>query len=100
MQPLLRWNVDALRNAVGSLRNERGNLQASRNDLQSQLTRIGTNWRSPAGRQYQNRLTTDIRVLDNILRQLDRRIDSINRVITQYVNAEAQIKSRALHLPR
>ena len=95
----IRWDVDILRGSVQSLKAERANLQAQRGQMQQQKERVDVSWKSPAGQQYQNRLTNDIRLIDIIITQLDKMIDSIQKASDRYNNCENQVSTAVKRLP-
>ncbi|MCL1987597.1 MAG: hypothetical protein FWG64_06470 [Firmicutes bacterium] len=95
----LRWNVETMRQTVGLLERERTELINRKAGMTNQQQRIDTNWKSPAGQQYQNRLLDDIATLDNIITQLDRRITALNDVNRVYDEAERNIRVAAQKLP-
>ena len=95
-----RWNVASMRSSLNSLAAERDNLRNQLNQMRAAQTRVGVNWQSPAGRQYQNRLTTDIRVLENIINQLEGRINTLSRAINEYEVCEQRVQNAMVRLPR
>ena len=95
-----RWNVASMRASLNSLTSERNNLQNQLSQMRTAQTRVGVNWQSPAGRQYQNRLTTDIRVLENIITQLEGRINTLRQAITEYEVCEQRVQNAMVRLPR
>jgi uncharacterized protein YukE len=100
LQQVTRWNIVSMRTSLNTLSTERNNLQAQRNQMLHTQNRVGVNWQSPAGQQYQSRLNTDIRILENIIAQLDRRIDSLRQVISEYETCESRVQNLLRKLPR
>ena len=100
MTNAVRWNLQNLGSAIGSLEAERERLAQENFNMQEQSKRVGMNWRSPAGMQYQHRLVEDLTVLGNILNHLQARIGSLRNVERYYAEAEATISRLAGTLPR
>jgi uncharacterized protein YukE len=95
----VKWDIDTLRGSISTLNTEKGNLQAQRGQMKSEQARVGANWKSPAGQQYQNRLQNDMAVIDSIVSQLDTRLDSLNKALNCYSACESQIVTALRRLP-
>ena len=92
MAGMVRWNLQNLGETIDSLNEERERLAQERGRMQEQQGRVGQNWQSSAGTQYQNRLHEDMECLENILNQLQIRIDSLRKVLRIYTDAETIIR--------
>ena len=97
---ITRWNLDTLAGAIRRLQEEQSNLETQRNHMQTQQQRVGVNWQSPAGRQYQQRLGNDIATVNNVIEQLRRRIASLQRVQAHYSTCENEVRTALNRLPR
>jgi len=95
-----KWDVIELNSAVGSLKQASDNLRNRRNEMDRQRTEIGLNWQSPAGRDYQARLESDIEGIDNVLKELDEQIKALDRADDQYEKCEEEVKRATGRLPR
>ena len=100
MAGMVRWNLQELGSAINALEQEHSRLTQERTNMQTQQDRVGVSWQSQAGTQYQNRLSEDMTLLQNILQDLQGRIATLRRVNQYYSNAETSIRSAAGNLPR
>lgn len=95
----VRWDVETLRSSIHTLTREKDNLKAQRNQMQVQRDRVNVHWKSPAGQQYQNRLGNDMATVDNIIRQLEQRLASLQKVVTRYSGCEDRVAAALKRLP-
>ncbi|MDR1192867.1 MAG: hypothetical protein LBK98_01670 [Peptococcaceae bacterium] len=95
----VKWDVDTLRGSINTLDTEKGNLQARRDQMKATQGGVAANWQSPAGQQYQNRLLNDMAVIENIVSQLDIRLNSLRKVLDCYNACESQIVAALRRLP-
>ena len=92
MANMVHWNLQELGSAINALENRREHLSQGREHMRAQQARVGHNWQSPAGRQYQKRLQEDMALLNDILGHLHSRIESLRRVQQIYTDAESTIR--------
>lgn len=95
----VRWDVEVLRSSIYTLNTEKDNLRSQRDKMKAEQNRVNMNWKSPAGQQYQNRLQNDMVTIDNIILQLEKRLGSLQKVLTYYSTCEAQIQTTLKRLP-
>ena len=99
MVSMVRWNLQDLGSIISSLERERSNLADGLQNMRTQKDRVGVNWQSAAGRQYQDRLHEDIADLEAIVSELEARIGALGRVRGHYEGAEQSIERAAARLP-
>lgn len=95
----VRWDIDTLNTYLQTLKKEQQNLRTQHRQMIQQKNEVGISWKSPAGQDYQNRLSNDIEVLDNIIKQVDRQIDSLKKAIKNYQSCEKAVKQSLRRLP-
>jgi uncharacterized protein YukE len=93
------WDTVMMADSIQKLRREQDNLRNQRKQMKTQQERVDTNWKSPAGQQYQSRLQNDVVTLDNILKEMNERTDALQKVKDVYIQCEQRIQIALNKLP-
>jgi len=64
-----------------------------------QISRVGQNWQSVAGKMYAKRALGDMATIENVIEQLDTQIRLLQRVQNYYARCEEEIGAAVRRLP-
>jgi uncharacterized protein YukE len=96
----VQWDLEVLDNTLRTLEQKCEALGNQRNIMQAHRERVGANWKSTAGRDYQGRMQSDMDTINHIITQLQNRIVSLRKVLGHYTQCEREIQTALNQLRR
>ena len=96
MKSKYKWDVEEMQHCVSNLSKQKENLIQYKGEVESLKEDISAAWQSIAGSTYEESIGIDVKLMAQIIKNLDEEIKKINKVISKdYRPCEESLRTGA-----